>query len=969
MTEFRIHTIITYLVLFVLIGFFGSNVKAQINSVGTPFIINYSKLDYRAGRQNWMIDQAANGRMYFANNDGLLEFDGFNWDLYPLTKGTLVRSVFVADNGKIYVGGFNEFGYFQPDSVGRLVYNSLLHLLNPEDQNFDEIWRIHNTPDGLVFQSFKQLIILRDEAIQVVKAPVNLHFSFFVNGQLLVVDLEKGIFRFSMGSFFPLIGTDILTGLEIWSILPYGNNLLLATAEKGICIYDGNRLTPWSNPAADFLKQNQVYSAISLGEEYYAFGTIQNGLLICTKEGIPIQKINRLKGLQNNTILCLHQDNTGNLWLGTDNGIDYIEINSPLSKLSYEHGISAGYTAKLFDDVLYVGTNQGVFFKHWESFNSAEIDEKFKPVKGIRGQTWTLQEIDGNLLCGNRNGIFLIEGSRAIQISDFPGGWIFCQLSNNKDKIIVGTYSGLALLQKIDNSWKNVKRIKGFVESSRLLEIDVDGSIWMSHGFKGVFHIYLSENLDSVKRVDFYNSANGFHSDFGINVTKLNDEIYFSASDGLYQYNQRNDSFEKSTFINELVQFENLAKLKEDAEGNIWYFANGDVGVFRKQEDGGFVNITLPFKKIKGNYIGGFEFVYPVDEQNVLFGASNGFIHYYPLRYKDYQLLFSAYIDEVSLLNLDSVIFSGHSFGNQKFKPSLGFRNNALHFAFSASDYENPEEIVFSTYLEGYDDDWLGWEKRSNREFTNLYEGDYTFRVKARNIYGVETNISSYQFRVNPPWERTLTAYIVYSVFGLLIVGIVLFLFKRKIERSKRKEKERQLKKFREREEKLQLETLEAEKEIIRLRNEKLREQMILKDKELANSTLDMIQKNKLLTKIKSDLKKISSPSINEESKNNIHSLTRKINRELDTEKQWEVFETHFESVHEAFLKRLKNQYPDLSPRELKLCAYLRMNISSKEIAVLMNISTRGVEISRYRLRKKLSLERNENLTDFILSF
>jgi DNA-binding CsgD family transcriptional regulator len=196
-----------------------------------------------------------------------------------------------------------------------------------------------------------------------------------------------------------------------------------------------------------------------------------------------------------------------------------------------------------------------------------------------------------------------------------------------------------------------------------------------------------------------------------------------------------------------------------------------------------------------------------------------------------------------------------------------------------------------------------------------------------------------------------------------------LLLIKKKIERSKRQEKIRQQNMFKEREEKLQLETLEAEKEIIRLRNEKLREEMIMKDKELANSTLDMIQKNKLLTKIKNDLKKISSATRDLELKDHINILSKKINRELDTEQQWEVFETHFENVHEAFLKRLKIQFPDLSPRELKLCAYLRLNISSKEIAILMNISTRGVEISRYRLRKKLDLQRNENLTDFILTF
>ncbi|MEZ5145960.1 MAG: LuxR C-terminal-related transcriptional regulator [Bacteroidales bacterium] len=244
-----------------------------------------------------------------------------------------------------------------------------------------------------------------------------------------------------------------------------------------------------------------------------------------------------------------------------------------------------------------------------------------------------------------------------------------------------------------------------------------------------------------------------------------------------------------------------------------------------------------------------------------------------------------------------------------------------------------------------------------------------TFLVKARNIYGIETDTKAYHFNIDPPWPRSAPAFILYAFLGLLLIGITILLMRKKIERSKLKEARLQQEKFREREDKLQRETLEAEKEIIRLRNEKLREQMTMKDKELANATMEMIQKNKVLNKIKNDLKKITTASHDDGLKNEVQSLHRKINKELDTEKQWEVFETHFENVHEAFLKRLKNQFPDLSPRELKLCAYLRMNISSKEIAALMNISTRGVEISRYRLRKKLQLSRNENLTDFILSY
>ena len=141
-----------------------------------------------------------------------------------------------------------------------------------------------------------------------------------------------------------------------------------------------------------------------------------------------------------------------------------------------------------------------------------------------------------------------------------------------------------------------------------------------------------------------------------------------------------------------------------------------------------------------------------------------------------------------------------------------------------------------------------------------------------------------------------------------------------------------------------------------------------MKNKELANATMQMLHKNKILINLKEELKKIKG-TLDDEQKYKVQWLLRKIDKEIDNEKQWKVFETQFERVHEEFLFRIKSAYPDLTPRELKLCAYLRMNVSSKEIAALMNISTRGVEISRYRLRKKLDLTREINLTDFILSF
>lgn len=143
---------------------------------------------------------------------------------------------------------------------------------------------------------------------------------------------------------------------------------------------------------------------------------------------------------------------------------------------------------------------------------------------------------------------------------------------------------------------------------------------------------------------------------------------------------------------------------------------------------------------------------------------------------------------------------------------------------------------------------------------------------------------------------------------------------------------------------------------------------MIHKDKELANSAINLVQKNKQFNKIKVEMLKIQSELKEELMRSRIDMIIRKIDKETSNDESWSIFETNFEQVHEDFLKRIRERHPDISPKELKLAAYLRMNISSKEIATLMNITTRGVEISRYRLRRKCKLDRNQNLTDYILS-
>ncbi|MBT3208074.1 MAG: hypothetical protein HN704_07835 [Bacteroidetes bacterium] len=956
--------------LFLNFLFFLNTTIAQVKDIGTPFIRNFERSDYKGGLQTWMIENSDNGKMYFANNNGLIEYDGHNWEIYPISNSSVLHCFLLSENGKIYVGGFNEFGYFETNALGKYQYHSMTSILPETKRDFGEIWRIHSTPDGLIFQSFSKLIIINDDEVKVIDAPGSFHFSFYIKGQLLICDLEAGLLRYAMGKLFKLNGTEQLKGKEIWSILPLEENLLIATSESGLFLYDGNTIVEWKNPASAYLKKNQLYCAKRIDNEYIAFGTIQNGLIICNNDGIPLQIINGRNGLQNNTILSLNTDDFGNLWLGTDNGIDYVEINSNLSIFSYYDGLSAGYAAIFHKGYLYFGTNQGIFYKKWSDFfQYPQKENNFKFIENTRGQVWRLQIFDDKLFCGHHNGTFIIEGGTARKIADIPGCWTFLQLESHPNKIIGGTYTGLILLKKENGKWKFFGKIKAFNETSREMVADKNNSLWISHGYKGVYNISLNNNLDSVVSSNLYNSSNGFKSDYGINVFKLRDEIVFISPNGFFKFDKNKKLFSHYSYFEELFHGKTIKKLCEDQQDDIWYFTEGNSGVMRIQEDGSYLDISLPFRQLVGSFIGGFQFVYTLNERNTFFGTENGFVHYDQLFQKSYDKKFKVFINQAYLSQPDSIICYERRIEDSTVQTILEYDQNNLGFKFSANDFENVEMTKYSTFLKGYDDNWSNWDIRYTKEYTNLKEGDYTFFVKARSTYDVETQASKYSFKIKPPWYKSLKALILFSFIFLMLIFLFFYWVKLRIEKSKMKEKLILERKSKQRENEMKRQTLEAEKEVIRIRNDTLREKMIMKDKELANATMQMIQKNELLFNLKNELKDIVSKSRSENKLGMISPLIKKINKDIESENQWKVFETHFENVHEAFLKRLKNQYTELTPRELKLCAYLRRNISSKEIALLMNISTRGVEISRYRLRKKLNLDRSVNLTDFIISF
>lgn len=952
--------------LWVCFLFVPFSTRAQVKVTGIPNIQNYPKSVYDAGTQNWAIAQGKKGFVYFANNDGLLRFDGIHWDLLPVSKSSPVRSVFIGKNDSIYIGLLNDFGVLEPTPSGKSRFRSLRSLLPAGVQDFDDVWKISEIQGTVFFQSYDYLFVYKNGQIQVIHPQNRFQFSFLVNERLILYEPDSGLYEYRNGKLDKLPWSGSLQGTEIREILEIQpNQLLIATTRDGIYKADNGRLEKWNVPVNRFAEEFSVFSAAKIEGNFYAFGTISNGLVISDSDGEIVQHLNRNRGLQNNTVLSIFTDRDGNIWLGLDNGIDYVEINSPLTYVSDFDGLGAGYCAQVYDEKLYLGTNQGLYVKPFDSFS--KNTGSFELVENTTGQVWSLEVFDGQLFCGHNQGTFQIQGKKAVQISNEPGGWTYIKLNNRDDLLLGGHYNGLQLFSKTDNNWLHSKTLKGFNESSRFLFQDTDGTVWMSHGGKGVFSIQLNQESDSVTGYTLFDADSGLPSNEQNILFGYNGQACISAVDGIYRFNREVNAFEPDTNFMETFQVNGRLKtFKQDSNGNYWFVSGNESGVFRLNEDLTFTKITAPFTPLKNKFINEFEFIYPFNNDHVFIGIDNGFAHYSNKFLKSYARPYSSYISKVEIPYLDSTLYLLNGYIREPY--SFPYKKNAFRFHFSAPFFEGSSHLQFSYFLENYHENWSDWNLETYLDFTNLPEGKYIFHLKARNIYGEESETATFQFRVTPPWYRSNLAYFAYFLIFLLTLFLVLLFASKRMETAKRKEIEKHQEALKEKEQLFRQQALLAEKENIKLRNEKLTAEMLHRNKDLANQTMNIIQKNEFLVKIKEELQRLQKSTSEGTVKTKLSAMARRINKELDNEQQNQIFETYFDEVHSKFFKRLRSKYPDLTAREMKLSAYIRMNLSTKEIAVLLNISDRGVEIARYRLRKKLNLERETNLATFLLN-
>lgn len=905
-----------------------------------PPIQSYTPQEYSAANQNWKISETSKNEILFANSEALLLFNGTSWNNYSSPNGSIVRSVKNIDD-KIYIGSHSDFGFFQKSNNGVLIYTSLVEKLNLIIEEDEEFWNILLLDNWIIFQSISRLIFIdkNNNDVKYLKLKGIINNSFSIDKQIYIA-LNTGLFKLVNGQSELVIDSNQLPS-QIVNIFNSENGLLILTSKHGFYLEKSPGVLIRVNSSLDSLNDGfSIFSAIQLQDSSYALGSVGQGLFLLDSDLKSLKKIDKSRGLANNTVLSLYEDIKNNIWLGLDNGITVINNDSPFSIYSDSDGVLGTiYATKLFNKILYVGTNQGLFFKKYNT------DEPFTLIKETSGQVWSLIQIDNTLFCGHNNGTFIVSNGSVKKISNTNGSWTFRKISDDSSDVLEGSYYGLKILSKVNEQWIVKNNITGFDISSRFFEISNNGKIIVSHGYKGVYK--LSVNSDFTNIIDYELDSVALKGG-NTSLAKFDNNIYYNYDKGMLKYNSLSNDFSKDTLLSNLSSKDLLyGIIRNDFDGKLWLFSENNIHYVYKDLVSGNKKVSsiVSTNQLRRTV---FENISKIDESNYVIGTNNGYI---TLDLDKYKLL----PPKVNISKIESYELNQNPIPVSK-EEFIQFESsfNNLRFHTNVSNYQKFQPITFEYLLEGYLPEWVSVKESPFIEFNNLKPGDYEFKVRARVGDFYSSNVDSISFSVESPWY--FSNFMIANYF--LVFAIVFFLFNRSYEKYYR-EKEQKI--IRTNQNKLELIEIEKKQALMAVENIKLQNDIESKNRELAVSTMSMIKKNQFLSKIKSDLKK-------SESGDKIFSVIKMIDRNLNNKDDWKFFEEAFNNADKDFLKKVKSTHPSLTNNDLRLCAYLRLNLSSKDIAPLLNISLSSVEIKRYRLRKKMQLTHNEGLTDHLLS-
>jgi class 3 adenylate cyclase len=730
---------------------------------GTFLFRVYGAKTYGASPQNWAIAQDSRGVMYFGNTDCLLEFDGATWRKIVLPNNSTVRSLAVDGHGKVFVGGQGEIGYLRPNAAGVMEYQSLLPLLAKGDKEFGDVWSIFSTPEGVYFSSYRQIIRIREEREAKVWRPTErFGRAFYIKNQLIVQELGKGLETLSNDTFVGLPGGEAFAKPDVSAVLPIDNDLLIASSKQLLLLTNGHakEFLPSAN---SYLQDNVVYAMQYMPDGRIALGTTRGGLLLMDKKGTINRITTERNGLPDDSVTAIFTDRRGDTWLTSGKGV--VRFTSSFTYFGEDTGIRGSVVAlaKSEGDI-YAGTTVGLY----HLTTSAEKAPMAHAVDGIKGTVLVLLPDANGLLAGTIHGLYSVEGNNATLITRADVVYDLSLSRRNPDLLYACGRFGIFVMQRAGRTWRIAKSVPAGARALRTVAEDSNGLVWATSR-ADVWRINLANNEPHIDRFD---ARNGVPPGWN-NVYDLNNSLVFATGRGILRYSEATRRFEPDFTLGK--QFGDgtraVSVVRQGTHGDVWVSGPGYQAIVPSKPDQKLFWMPLLQTGIKETYA-----LWLDDDQSAWSSGEEGLLfRWHPEASLTPVNEFNVNLRRVEANGGKELVYAGAP-GISPKPVRLQHTAKALRFEFSAPVYDDTATL-YQVRLDNLDKEWPPWTTETRKEFTNLFEGRYRFRVRARDGHNYVSPETVFSFTVLPPWYRTWWAYTLYAVVIALAVQL-LFLWR-----------------------------------------------------------------------------------------------------------------------------------------------------------------------------------------------
>jgi len=785
------------LALFPLFGFTQTNIQQ-----GSPFIKNYTSKEINGGPQIWCWAQDKRGMVYVGDLSGVVEFNGREWNRIG-NINTIVRSIDVDSSGRVYVGSSDDFGYLQPNKKGEMKYVSLSQAIANKGIKFLDIWKVISTSQGVFFFSNKYLFRYFNKKVTAIPVDFKVQDAYLLNKKLYI-PTQKGLCYFDDNKQIR-VSDKVCFHMTPWR----GDECICVNRDLKLSTYNlkTSETKEFKTQIPRFFTDNPISDIARIDNTKFAVATKTGKIVILSYNGDLIRLINKEVGLPTGWIYSIFVDDDKNIWVCSSKGVSKIDISFPISKFDEKNNINSNVIKScLFDGKRYIATIDGIYYLPALDLKNLEESQKFIKVKPINDESWDFMVLNQQLYAVCSKGVWVINDKTAKLIYSIKApqkAHCFNTSSLFPDVIFVGMRGNLKALKL--NGSKDINQIKvisemdfpEITEKIRRITSDKDGNLWLNTQFNGVYFVRFINGDLSNHRVTLLGNRNGLSNLNSTECYKVDNQITLSTGSGLLQPKfptgrNKSDSlirFDYSLLFGDTIKdlnpiVEAVTKKKYLLAGNGLWLAN----IYGRKKDFdtcGFnrLNFTIESYSIGADSL-------------ISFCTPDGLFYYNLTSQRNFKKTFHAIITKVEA-GTDSVLFYGTYYSriglnrltslnqNPELVPRLTYNFNSITFHYSGLFFEDPELTEYQHQLVGFDKDWSDWTTENKANYTHLYEGKYTLKVRAKNVYGVVSDIAEYSFVILPPWYRTWWAILLYLILMDSVIYAFVMLYRRRLKAQK----------------------------------------------------------------------------------------------------------------------------------------------------------------------------------------